>query len=168
MLFCIHGFVPLHPSCLKYSNLRVDLGATSFAEFSSSMIASVSSSMDSSSGSFNSSSSSSNFALDSDLHMSDTLVFIAGIIPFAWATVEFWRRIAVGESFGTGKDSVVIIGEDDVPQSSRGRRTLGKGALVAAYILFGIAIGVLGLTFASILNSPPEPMILPSSSIDLM
>ena len=25
-----------------------------------------------------------------------------------WATIEFWRRIAVGESFGTGKDSVII------------------------------------------------------------
>ena len=54
--------------------------------------------------------------------LSDTLVFIAGIIPFAWATVEFWRRIAVGASFGTGQDSVVIIGEDNEPQSSRGRR----------------------------------------------
>ncbi len=30
-------------------------------------------------------------------------VFIIGIIPFLWATYEFWSRIAVGASFGTGK-----------------------------------------------------------------
>jgi hypothetical protein len=63
-------------------------------------------------------------------------VFIIGLIPFAWATVEFWRRIAFGESFGTGKDSVIIprpeitIGEDDNPESSRGRRTLDRGKFV--------------------------------------
>ena len=59
-------------------------------------------------------------------------VFIVGIIPFLWATYEFWRRIAVGASFGTGSDSVVIpspfeeedddsdlivIGEDGNPMS---------------------------------------------------
>jgi len=55
----------------------------------------------------------------------DSIVFAIGVLPFAWATVEFWRRIAVGESFGTGKDSV-IIGEDLNPESSRGRRVLGK------------------------------------------
>lgn len=32
----------------------------------------------------------------------DTIVFIIGIIPFIWATNEFWRRIVAGESFGTG------------------------------------------------------------------
>lgn len=68
----------------------------------------------------------------------DTVVFLIGVAPFAWATVEFWRRIAVGESFGTGRDSVVI-GEDSDPASSRGRRILGREAITAAYILFGIA-----------------------------
>ena len=55
----------------------------------------------------------------------DTVVFIIGCAPFAVATVEFWRRIAVGASFGTGTDSV-IIGEDNNPESSRGQRILGK------------------------------------------
>ena len=68
----------------------------------------------------------------------DTAVFAVGILPFAWASVEFWRRIAVGESFGTGKDSI-IIGEDQSPESSRGRRVLGKDAFLAAYVLFAIA-----------------------------
>eukprot|EP00569_Conticribra_weissflogii_P006326 CAMPEP_0171348668 /NCGR_PEP_ID=MMETSP0878-20121228/31529_1 /TAXON_ID=67004 /ORGANISM="Thalassiosira weissflogii, Strain CCMP1336" /LENGTH=168 /DNA_ID=CAMNT_0011853093 /DNA_START=36 /DNA_END=539 /DNA_ORIENTATION=+ len=77
------------------------------------------------------------------------VVFIIGIIPFVWATYEFWRRIAFGEPFGTGSDSVVIpsplnsdndenlisIGEDGNPASSRGRRTLDKGALLVAYVL---------------------------------
>ena len=31
------------------------------------------------------------------------IVFIIGIIPFIWATYEFWSRIAVGASFGTGE-----------------------------------------------------------------
>lgn len=31
------------------------------------------------------------------------IIFIIGIIPFLWATNEFWSRIAVGASFGTGK-----------------------------------------------------------------
>lgn len=55
----------------------------------------------------------------------DSIVFVIGIAPFTWASVEFWRRIAVGESFGTGGDSV-IIGDDLNPASSRGRRVLGK------------------------------------------
>ena len=55
----------------------------------------------------------------------DTIVFAIGVLPFAWASAEFWRRIAVGQPFGTGKDSI-IIGEDQNPESSRGRRTLGK------------------------------------------
>lgn len=84
-------------------------------------------------------------------------IFIVGVIPFAVATVEFWRRIAVGESFGTGQDSVVIIGEDDAPLSSRGRRVLGKGALALAYVLFAIAAAVLTLVVVSMITSPPLP-----------
>jgi hypothetical protein len=86
------------------------------------------------------------------------VVFIIGVIPYIWATIEFWRRIAVGASFGTGSDSVVIsIGENDNPESSRGKQVLGKGALVIAYILFTIAAAVLGLVLFSVLTSGPLP-----------
>lgn len=101
-------------------------------------------------------------------------VFVVGLIPFAWATVEFWRRIAVGATFGTGKDSVVIprpqdvlldgdgnplitIGEDANPASSRGRQVLGKDALVVAYLLFGIAAAAVGLSVYGVLTAPPMP-----------
>lgn len=80
-------------------------------------------------------------------------VFVVGLIPFAWATIEFWRRIAVGASFGTGDDSVVIIGDDDNPTSSRGRRVLGKGALVVAYVLFGIAAATVAIAVYSVVSS---------------
>jgi hypothetical protein len=86
----------------------------------------------------------------------DVWVFIAGLIPFGWATVEFWRRIAVGEPFGTGKDSV-YIGKDNVPSESRGRQTLDRGAFVVAYILFGLAAGAIGLTLYSVVTSAPLP-----------
>ena len=75
----------------------------------------------------------------------DSAVFAISIVPFLWATVEFWRRIAVGEPFGTGTDSV-IIGEDANPDSSRGRRVLGQDAFFAAYVLFGVAGFALVLT----------------------
>ncbi len=98
------------------------------------------------------------------------IIFIIGIIPFIWATIEFWRRIAVGASFGTTSDSVVIpspfdnddsdkndmitIGEDGNPMSSRGRRTLDRGALTVAYVLFAIAAGSVGLAVASVVMGP--------------
>mmetsp|Transcript_13659 Transcript_13659/g.19902 ORF Transcript_13659/g.19902 Transcript_13659/m.19902 type:complete len:184 (+) Transcript_13659:1-552(+) len=85
------------------------------------------------------------------------IIFIIGIIPFIWASIEFWRRIAVGEPFGTGSDSV-IIGEDNNPQSSRGRQVLGKDALIVAYILFGIAIGSVSMAVYSVVSSPMLPM----------
>ncbi|KAL3806259.1 hypothetical protein ACHAXA_001082 [Cyclostephanos tholiformis] len=100
----------------------------------------------------------------------NTFVFIIGIIPFVWATYEFWRRIAVGASFGTGSDSVIIpspfandddeimIGEDSNPTSSRGRRTLDKGALTVAYILFSVAAGSIAIAVASVVTSPNAPM----------
>ena len=90
-------------------------------------------------------------------HSTDVAVFVLGIIPFLWASFEFWRRIAVGLPFGTGSDSVVIVGEDNNPSSSRGRRTLGKGALVVAYILFGLAAFTVGIAMFSVLSSPPTP-----------
>jgi hypothetical protein len=86
------------------------------------------------------------------------VVFIVGVIPYIWATIEFWRRIAVGASFGTGSDSVVFsIGEDDNPESSRGKQVLGKGALVIAYILFTIAAAIIGLVLFSVITTGPLP-----------
>lgn len=97
----------------------------------------------------------------------DFWVFIAGIFPFAWATVEFWRRIAVGESFGTGRDSI-IIGMDDSPADSRGRRVLGKGALATALVLFTLAFGTIGIALVSVLTSEAPPDVFPSlaSTVD--
>ena len=89
-------------------------------------------------------------------HASDVVVFVLGVIPFIWATIEFWRRIALQLPFGTGADSVVI-GEDDKPSSSRGRRTLGRGAIIVAYILFGLASSVLIITLVSVVSSPQAP-----------
>ena len=103
------------------------------------------------------------------------IIFIIGIIPFIWATIEFWRRIAIGASFGTTSDSVVIpspfdnddsdkddgmitIGEDGNPMSSRGRRTLDRGALTVAYVLFAIAAGSVGLAVASVVMGPTTPL----------
>mmetsp|Transcript_22817 Transcript_22817/g.25146 ORF Transcript_22817/g.25146 Transcript_22817/m.25146 type:complete len:189 (+) Transcript_22817:39-605(+) len=95
-------------------------------------------------------------ASDLSFGNTDVIVFVIGIIPFGWATVSFWRRIAVGEPFGTGKDSV-FIGKDDSPSESRGRRTLDKGAFFIAYILFGIAAGIIALTLYSVISTSPPP-----------
>lgn len=100
------------------------------------------------------------------LKNSDTWVFLAGCFPFVWATVEFWRRIAVGEPFGTGSDSVVI-GEDNNPESSRGRRVLGKDALIVAYLLFGISAAVVGLVLYTVLTNDPLPTYLPAVTEDV-
>jgi hypothetical protein len=88
------------------------------------------------------------------LRNTDVWIFIAGLIPFGWATIEFWRRIAVGEPFGTGKDSV-YIGKDGVPKESRGRRVLDRGAFLVAYLLFGIAAAAIAITLISVVTSPP-------------
>ena len=108
------------------------------------------------------------------------IIFIIGIIPFLWATYEFWSRIAVGASFGTGKDSIQIkpsssnndddengmteqiirtIGKDNDLSKSRGRRVLGDDALFIAYVLFGIAIGSVGIAVISVLTSTPPSNI---------
>lgn len=89
----------------------------------------------------------------------DELVFGVGLAPFAIATVEFWRRIAVNEPFGT-KEPVYFIGDDDNRASSRGKQVLGQDSMLTAYAIFAIVIAVLGLTAASILTSPPVPMDL--------
>ena len=75
----------------------------------------------------------------------DTGVFVIGCVPFVWATWEFWRRIAVGASFGTGKDAIVFSTDEDPDEDQvrrfGGRRVLGKGALAVAYVLFAAAGG---------------------------
>jgi len=78
----------------------------------------------------------------------DTIVFLIGLFPFVWATVEFWRRIAVGASFGTGKDSITF-GDSNDEITTPGRRVLGKDALITAYVLFGIAAATLLLSVVS-------------------
>ena len=86
----------------------------------------------------------------------DTGVFVIGCIPFVWATWEFWRRIAVGASFGTGKDAVVFDTGDDADDDQirrfGGRRVLGKGALAVAYVLFAAAGGSVLLAVYAALN----------------
>lgn len=92
-------------------------------------------------------------------HTTDVAVFIVGVIPFLWATIEFWRHIAMQLPFGTGTDSVVVsLGEDNNPSKLRGRRTLGKGALIVAYILFGMATVVVGISLLSIFLSSSSPL----------
>ena len=75
----------------------------------------------------------------------DTSVFVIGCVPFVWATWEFWRRIAVGASFGTGKDAIIFSTDEDPDEDQvrrfGGRRVLGKGALAVAYVLFAAAGG---------------------------
>lgn len=89
-------------------------------------------------------------------------IFIIGVIPFLWATYEFWSRIAVGATFGTGKDAVIIkpttIGKDGDSVKSRGRQVLGNGALVVAYVLFAVAIGSVGIALYSVSTSPLPDM----------
>lgn len=89
-----------------------------------------------------------------------TLVFLIGVFPFAVATVEFWRRLAVGDSFGTGSDSVVFtIGEDNKPKSSRGKQVLGRDSLITAYILFTIAFDAIALALVAVLQAPTDPFV---------
>lgn len=78
----------------------------------------------------------------------DGVVFLVGTVPFLWAANEFWRRIAVGDSFGTGSDSIVIDPEADGDQIRRfgGRRILGQDAIIAARLLMAIAAASVALT----------------------
>mmetsp|Transcript_8593 Transcript_8593/g.20691 ORF Transcript_8593/g.20691 Transcript_8593/m.20691 type:complete len:196 (-) Transcript_8593:52-639(-) len=94
------------------------------------------------------------------LQSSDVWVFLLGVFPFAWATVEFWRRIMFGESFGTGSDQV-IIGMEDSPADSRGRRVLGRGALGTAYFLFAASFATLAVVLYAVISSAPPPDVLP-------
>ena len=75
----------------------------------------------------------------------DTIVFVLGCVPFVWAGVEFWRRIAVGDPFGTGSDSV-FINDTSGNRTRAVRRVLGADAIFAARVLFAIA----GISLASV------------------
>ena len=83
----------------------------------------------------------------------DSVVFVIGTVPFLWAAWEFWRRIAVGASFGTGADSIVIRDDDasdQVPDEDQvrrfgGRRVLGADAIYAARALMAVAGGSVAL-----------------------
>ena len=50
-----------------------------------------------------------------------------------------------------------MIGEDNNPNSSRGRQTLDRGALTVAYVLFAIAGGSIAIALASVVMSPQQP-----------
>lgn len=109
-------------------------------------------------------------------------VFIIGIIPFIIATYEFLRCIAVGATFGTQSDSVIIIpnkkntkpstasitsitpttttpkafntnGENNNLQISRGQQILGNDALIVAYILFTIAASIIILELNLVIST---------------
>mmetsp|Transcript_18945 Transcript_18945/g.48834 ORF Transcript_18945/g.48834 Transcript_18945/m.48834 type:complete len:148 (-) Transcript_18945:139-582(-) len=78
----------------------------------------------------------------------DTAIFVLGMIPFVWASNEFWRRIAVDEPFGTTRDSVRIRDTDDMDDLGRpdgSRRVLGKGAIRVANLLFAAVAATLAL-----------------------
>lgn len=102
----------------------------------------------------------------------NTIIFVIGLIPFLWATYEFWSRIAVGASFGTGADSVqirpsspTIIGKDGDLKKSRGRRVLGDDALYVAYFLFAVAILTVGISVFSVITSPGVSEIMSDGSL---
>lgn len=79
------------------------------------------------------------------------VVFVLGLVPFVWAAVEFWRRIAVGEPFGTGKDSIIISDEEGVEGSRFGSRpVLGKGAIYLARGLMVVAFGTVALSVGAV------------------
>jgi hypothetical protein len=100
-------------------------------------------------------------------------VFVAGLAPFAIATVEFWRRVAMGLPFGTlesngcGDDDlasapspssvIITMSEDKFPNRLHNRRrvVLGRGAVVLALALFVTAAAVLVLVAAALLTSSP-------------
>ena len=81
------------------------------------------------------------------------------ILVFIIGAYEFWRRIAVGATFGTGSDSVVFpttttIGNDNDPTSSRGKQILGQDSLITAYIIFTTVAIVLGIVLYAVVTSP--------------
>eukprot|EP00933_Yihiella_yeosuensis_P040990 TRINITY_DN35422_c0_g1_i1.p1 TRINITY_DN35422_c0_g1~~TRINITY_DN35422_c0_g1_i1.p1 ORF type:complete len:223 (+),score=33.20 TRINITY_DN35422_c0_g1_i1:81-749(+) len=104
-----------------------------------------------------------------DLYL-NTVVFILFCVPFLYAAWEFWRRIAFGQSFGTGDVQVVFPKPGEGPDpltvkqapppkkqrpvgkpgkvtigmdsdTNRGRMVMGQDSLALAYILTGLAGG---------------------------
>uniref|UniRef100_A0A7S1QSL7 Uncharacterized protein n=1 Tax=Alexandrium catenella TaxID=2925 RepID=A0A7S1QSL7_ALECA len=109
--------------------------------------------------------------------MLNTVIFIAGCVPFLYAAYEFWRRIAFGQQFGTGEDPVVFpkpgqeqvlttveaaqskgrgIGKEDKvtigmdADTNRNRRVLGQDALGLAYILMFLAAASVAVALVSV------------------
>mmetsp|Transcript_12991 Transcript_12991/g.29480 ORF Transcript_12991/g.29480 Transcript_12991/m.29480 type:complete len:196 (-) Transcript_12991:187-774(-) len=102
----------------------------------------------------------------------NTVVFLGMCVPFLYAAFEFWRRIAFGQSFGTGDEVVVFpkaLAEDVKSQkpvrpvgkkdkvtigmdadTNRGRVELGTDALIFAYILMFLAAGVVLVSLAAL------------------
>mmetsp|Transcript_70890 Transcript_70890/g.132606 ORF Transcript_70890/g.132606 Transcript_70890/m.132606 type:complete len:199 (+) Transcript_70890:52-648(+) len=106
----------------------------------------------------------------------NSVVFLGMCVPFLYAAFEFWRRIAFGQSFGTGDEVVVFpkglreevadgleegkrarpigkagkvtIGMD--ADTNRGRVELGTDALIFAYILMFLAAGVVLVSLAAL------------------
>ena len=104
-------------TALSPSEVASSTSSVSLAELVSSLLTSLSSLTDVGDGGtdvvmIESSSSSSSPASSLVLSPSQIwIVFGVGVFPFAVATIEFWRRVRVGEAFGTGKDSVVFQNE---------------------------------------------------------
>ena len=82
-----------------------------------------------------------------------------------------YGHVLLGASFGSGSDSVVILSPfeengDDLntsceadPLSSRARRSLDRGALTVANILFAVVGGLVAIAIANVLmgsQAPPQ------------
>ena len=88
-----------------------------------------------------------------EVRAQDLGVFVAGVIPFIWATGEFWRRVLKGEVFGTGRDSVRFEQPWNEEEVQPGGRKLTSSALNAAYLLFLVAGGSLFLALIAFLQA---------------
>ena len=88
-----------------------------------------------------------------EVRNSDVAVFVAGVVPFVWATGEFWRRVLKGEVFGTGRDSVRFDQPFNDNAERAGGRKLTSTALNAAYALFIVAGGSLALALVAFLQA---------------
>ena len=88
-----------------------------------------------------------------EVRNSDVAVFVAGVVPFVWATGEFWRRVLKGEVFGTGRDSVRFDQPFNDNAERVGGRKLTSTALNAAYALFIVAGGSLALALVAFLQA---------------
>ena len=85
--------------------------------------------------------------------IADTSIFVVGLIPFVWATVEFNRRVLKGLPFGTGKIGTVRFDSStDKAREESGTVVLGKGALLTSYILFGVAGATIFVSIAAVIS----------------